>query len=96
MTHDQVRILAMIFYGAAIVVGGLVVGTIGRRQSSWRSWLKVAWMGFVFAMCVRSIFFFASQGTGGLVATGLFMVAMVAAITYTATHGGWAAWWASW
>jgi hypothetical protein len=46
-------------------------------------------MGFVLAMCVRSIFFLASLGTGGLVATGLFMVAMVAAITYSATHGGW-------
>jgi hypothetical protein len=97
MTHDQVRILEMIFYGAAIVVGGVVIGTMGRRHSGrWRLWLKVAWVVFVLTTCVQSVWFFASQGTGGIVASGLFLLAMAAAITYRTTHGGLAAWWATW
>jgi hypothetical protein len=95
MTHDQIRIINLIFYGATVVVGVTVMSTSGMR-GAWRSVLKIIWVGLTLAACTRSALSFARQCTGGIVVVGLFMVAIATAITYRMTHGGWAGWWSSW
>jgi len=94
MTHDQ-RMLNLILYGAIIVVGLIVMNT-PRLRGAWRSVLKIIWMGLILAACIRSVWSFARQGTGGIVVVGLFMVAIATAIAYRTVHSGWAGWWSSW
>lgn len=98
MTPAQIRILALVFDGSAVVVGLIIVGTMGMRfrSSVWRLRLKVIWIALLLAMCVRSFVYFASLGSRGVIADAIYLAALVAAIWYRTIHRGWAGWWMGW
>jgi hypothetical protein len=64
--------------------------------TSFRDWLKAAWITFMVLFCIRACFFFVSLGNSGITITRIFIAGMGVMIWYNldpahsvvlATHG---------
>jgi hypothetical protein len=93
MTHETARIFWTIFDGLGVVLAIMMLARIG-AGTSFRDWLKAAWITFIVLFCIRAGFFFVSMGNSGITITCIFIAGMTVMIWHKTAHHGWSAWWA--